>query len=49
MNWILYITLISAWLTHVAHCFAEQAWGLLIAGAIMVPIAVINGIVIWFA
>tara|TARA_R110002126_G_scaffold4084_5_gene22087 strand:- start:214 stop:363 length:150 start_codon:yes stop_codon:yes gene_type:complete len=45
---LMFIT-VAAWFTHVIHCFNEESWGLLIAGAIMAPIAVINGIMIWFA
>ena len=38
----------AAWLTHVVHCFTTEAWGLLIGGAIFFPIAIVNGIGIWF-
>ena len=40
--------LIAAWITHIVVCLGEEAWGFLIAGAIMVPIAVIHGTGIWF-
>tara|TARA_R110000764_G_scaffold6683_1_gene24873 strand:+ start:1831 stop:1983 length:153 start_codon:yes stop_codon:yes gene_type:complete len=41
------VIIISAWLTHVVHCFSEETWGLLIGGAILFPIAILNGIYIW--
>ena len=40
--------IIASWLTHIIVCLGEEAWGFLIAGAIMVPIAVIHGTGIWF-
>lgn len=39
---------IAAWLTHVVTCLATAAWGFLIAGAIVFPIAIIHGFMIWF-
>ena len=38
----------ASWLTHVVNCFLDETWGLLIGGAIFFPIAVVNGIGIWF-
>ena len=38
----------AAWLTHVVTCLVEGRWGFLIAGAIMFPIAIIHGVMIWF-
>ena len=38
---------IAAWFTHIFTCLSEEAWGFLIAGAIMFPIAVIHGFGIW--
>lgn len=43
-----YFTMFAAWITHVITCFNDEAWGLLIAGAIAFPVAVVNGIYIWF-
>jgi len=40
--------IVAAWITHIVVCLGEAAWGFLIAGAIMVPIAVIHGTGIWF-
>lgn len=37
-----------AWLTHIVFCLSSGAWGFLIAGAIMFPVAIIHGVGIWF-
>lgn len=39
---------IAAWMTHVVVCLMAGKWGFLIAGAIMFPIAVVHGVMIWF-
>ena len=39
---------IAAWFTHILTCLSEEAWGFLIAGAIMFPIAIVHGVGIWF-
>lgn len=39
---------IAAWFTHVIVCLSTGAWGFLVAGAIVVPIAVIHGVGYWF-
>lgn len=44
----LFIISSAAWLTHIVHCFTTEAWGLLIGGAIFFPIAIVNGVGIWF-
>lgn len=44
----LLLMLSAAWITHVITCLLEGAWGFLIAGAIMFPIAIVHGIGIWF-
>lgn len=36
-----------AWLTHVIFCLITGKWGLLIAGAILAPIGMIHGVLIW--
>lgn len=36
-----------AWCTHIAWCFANAAWGLLLAGAIFFPIGIGHGIWLW--
>lgn len=38
---------LAAWGTHIVVCLTEERWGFLIAGAIMFPIAVIHGFLIW--
>jgi len=38
----------AAWLTHVVTCLLVGKYGFLIAGALFVPVGVINGIGIWF-
>ena len=39
---------VAAWFTHVFTCLDQEAWGFLIAGAIMFPIAIVHGVGIWF-
>ena len=45
---LFFIWIVSAWFTHLFVCFADAAWGFLIAGAIVAPIAVIHGTWSWF-
>ena len=40
--------IIVAWFTHVIYCFVTGAWGFLIAGAILFPIAWVHGTWLWF-
>ena len=47
-GFILFVLMFAAWLTHVVTCLATAAWGFLIAGAIVFPIAIIHGFMIWF-
>ena len=42
------VLLIAPWFTHVIYCLAGAKWGFLIAGAIMFPIAIVHGVMIWF-
>lgn len=44
---ILIASIPAAWFTHVFVCLANESWGFLIAGAIVIPIAVIHGYGIW--
>ena len=37
----------AAWLNHIIYCFANEAWGFLIAGAIFFPIGILHGIYLW--
>jgi|TARA_R110000765_G_scaffold397776_1_gene492007 hypothetical protein len=47
--WLLFcLSFITAWFTHVIYCFNIEAWGLLIAGAVLAPIAVFHGVYLWF-
>jgi hypothetical protein len=48
MGWIIGLTCLFAWFTHIFTCFAEGLWGFLIAGAIMFPIGIFHGIYLWF-
>jgi len=41
------VAAIAAWLTHVVFCIKTTAWGFLIAGAVMFPIGIIHGVMIW--
>jgi hypothetical protein len=45
---LLIIASIAAWLTHVITCLSVGMWGYLIAGALLFPIAIIHGVMIWF-
>ena len=45
---LLFIVCSTAWVTHVLVCLSKEAWGFLITGAIMFPIAIIHGVGIWF-
>jgi hypothetical protein len=44
----LVLVAIAAWGTHVVVCIKAGSWGLLIAGAIWAPVAVVHGVGIWF-
>jgi hypothetical protein len=37
----------AAWITHIVVCLQTAAWGFLIAGAILFPIAWIHGTGVW--
>lgn len=45
---VLFVACVVAWFTHVLVCLAAGKWGFLIAGALMFPIAIIHGVMIWF-
>ena len=38
----------AAWLTNVYVCLKNNKWGILIAGILMLPIAIVHGMGIWF-
>jgi hypothetical protein len=42
------VWIFAAWATHIIVCLSEEAWGFLIAGAIMFPIGIIHGTGLWF-
>lgn len=42
-----FLSLPAAWLTHVIYCLMLGKWGFLIAGAILAPIGIIHGFLIW--
>jgi hypothetical protein len=42
------IWIFAAWMTHIVICLQTAAWGFLIAGAIVFPIAWIHGTGVWF-
>lgn len=44
----LFLVTMAGWITHVIHTIQNEEWLLLIAGAILAPIAVIHGIGLWF-
>lgn len=37
-----------AWVTRVISCIKVGTWGLLFIGALMFPIGIIHGVMIWF-
>lgn len=41
------LTVPAAWLTHVWVTLLAGKWGFLIAGAILPPIGIIHGIMLW--
>lgn len=49
---VIFITLLAlsfaAWCQHIYTCFVEEAWLLLITGAIAAPIGIIHGVGVWF-
>ena len=48
MGYVVGLVVFGAWLTHVVTCLANGLWGFLIAGVLFFPIAIINGVMIWF-
>jgi len=46
---VILIVCVLAWFTHVITCLASGFWGFLIAGALLFPIAIIHGLMIWIA
>lgn len=49
MGYVIFLlVLLAAWGTHIVVCLKTGAWGFLIAGALVLPIAWIHGIGSWF-
>ena len=48
LGFLLAAWMITAWITHLAICFADDRWGFLIAGALCFPVAIIHGTGVWF-
>jgi len=51
MGWFygfLWAWIIAAWVTHVIVCVADRDWALLVAGALIFPIAWVHGTGYWF-
>lgn len=42
------VWIVAAWLTHIVVCLKTAAWGFLIAGALLFPIAWVHGTGVWF-
>lgn len=47
MLFILLLTALPAWLTHIFVCIKSEQWIFLLAGAICAPIAVVHGWGVW--
>lgn len=43
----LYLGAIAAWVTHVVVTIQAGAWALLAIGALLAPVGVIHGLMIW--
>lgn len=38
---------VASWMTHVVVTIQQEAWGLLIAGALLFPIGIVHGTGVW--
>jgi len=45
---LLIVWMAAAWATHIIVCLKTAAWGFLIAGALMFPVAIVHGTGSWF-
>jgi hypothetical protein len=45
---LIIVWIIAAWFTHIIVCLKTAAWGFLIAGALVFPIAWVHGTGVWF-
>jgi hypothetical protein len=48
MGVILGLAMIGAWLTHIVATIKAGAYVLLLAGALVPPVGVIHGVMVWF-
>lgn len=39
---------LGAWLTHIVTCISTEAWMLLFMGALIFPVGIIHGVMVWF-
>lgn len=37
-----------AWVTHVVYCITHALWVVLVVGALVFPVGIIHGIMVWF-
>ncbi|WP_019022990.1 hypothetical protein [Thioalkalivibrio sp. ALE23] len=42
------IAMLAAYVTHVIHSIAEEAWVILVIGALFFPVGIIHGAAVWF-
>lgn len=45
---VVYIASFIAWVTHIVVCIKTASWALLFFGAIIFPVGIIHGIMVWF-
>ena len=45
--WLISLTCIAAWFTHLYVCLSTAKWGFLIAGAIFFPVGIVHGFGVW--
>lgn len=44
---VIWVVLLCSWITHVVTCIKTSSWVLLVVGAIVAPIGVVHGFMIW--
>ena len=45
---LLIVAMIPAWITHVVYSITNELWVVLVVGAVVPPVGVIHGFMIWF-
>lgn len=45
---LIFVLCVTAWITHIVACIAKSLWLLLIAGALVFPVGIIHGFMVWF-